>query len=128
MTVPETPIWVPLGAVQLEQVILNLAVNACQAISGVGNVHVIADVAPDGTNPGFRLRVIDTGEGIAPDVLPHIFEPYFSTKRSTGTGLGLAIVHGMIKAAGGDVRVNSTPGTGSTFTVLLPRLAGPEAP
>jgi signal transduction histidine kinase len=58
--------------------------------------------------------------------LPHVFEPYFSTKRNNGTGLGLAIVHGMVKAVGGDVHVSSTPGSGSLFTVLLPQIASPD--
>lgn len=126
VTVPEGPIWVPLGAVQLEQVVLNLAVNACQAIAGAGSVHILAELALDLPVPRFRLRVSDTGEGIAPDVLPRVFEPYFSTKRGAGTGLGLAIVQGMVKAVGGDVSVDSTPGGGATFTVMLPRVDAPD--
>lgn len=125
MTAPETAIWVPLGAVQLEQLVLNLALNACQAISGPGSVHIDADVVDD-PSQRFRLRVSDTGEGIPPEILPHVFEPYFSTKRNNGTGLGLAIVHGMVKAVGGDVHVSSTPGSGSLFTVLLPQIASPD--
>lgn len=128
MTLPDTPVWVPLGPVQLEQITANLVINACQAISGSGTVDIHADVAEDYVTSRFRLRVTDTGDGIAPNVLPHIFEPYFSTKRGLGSGLGLAIVHGMVKAAGGDVRVESTLGSGSTFTILLPRLADPVAP
>lgn len=120
LAIPDAALWVPLGPVQLEQVILNLAVNACQAINGKGQVRVSAELASDLPAPRFRLRVSDTGSGIPPDVLPHIFEPYYTTKGNTGTGLGLAIVHGMVSAVGGDVRVTSPPGEGATFTVLLP--------
>lgn len=123
LSIPEVPLWVPLGPVQLEQVIINLAVNACQAITGKGHVRVSAESATDLPAPRFRLRVSDTGGGISPEVLPHIFEPYYTTKGDAGTGLGLAIVHGMINAAGGDVRVSSPPGEGTTFTVLLPLLS-----
>ena len=66
-----------------------------------------------------RIQVIDSGAGIDPKDQPHIFEPYFSTKR-TGTGLGLAIVHNIVKAHQGDILVDSRPGEGTTVQISLP--------
>ena len=71
-----------------------------------------------------RLTVTDTGAGIDPAALPRIFEPYFTTKRmSEGTGLGLAVAHGIVKSHQGTITVNSEPGEGSQFHVLLPAIA-----
>ena len=118
---------------QLEQVLMNLAVNARDAMSSggtlrLGTANVTVNVAAGRERPGLlpgeyvALTVEDTGSGIAPEVLPHIFEPFFTTKGpGHGTGLGLATVYGIIKQSGGYVYVDSTPGVGSRFTVLLPR-------
>jgi signal transduction histidine kinase len=71
-----------------------------------------------------RLTVADTGHGIPPDVLPKIFEPFVTTKeRGKGTGLGLTVVLGIVQEHGGSITVDSTPGQGTTFTLLLPRVA-----
>jgi CheY-like chemotaxis protein len=82
---------------------------------------------PDGLLPSgdyVRLRVSDTGVGMPADVLAHLFEPFFTTKpMGRGTGLGLATCYAIARRAGGDIRVASLPGVGSTFTVLLPRAA-----
>jgi signal transduction histidine kinase len=68
--------------------------------------------------------VEDTGTGIPPDVLPHIFEPFFSTKQAVnGVGLGLSVVYGIVQGHGGRIDVDSTPGRGTTFRVWLPRQA-----
>jgi PAS domain S-box-containing protein len=121
---------------QLEQVVMNLAVNARDAMPHGGtlrlltaNVAVDADAARE--RPGFcageyaALTVEDTGTGIDPEMLPHLFEPFFTTKGpGRGTGLGLATVYGIVKQSGGCVHVDSTPGQGSRFTVYLPRHAG----
>jgi PAS domain S-box-containing protein len=122
---------------QLEQVVMNLAVNARDAMpTGGGLTIATANVLVDeadarrraGLAPGayVMLSVADTGCGIAPDVLPRIFEPFFTTKGpEKGTGLGLATVYGIITQGGGDVWAESEPGRGTTFRVLLPRVDEP---
>lgn len=105
---------------QLEQVILNLVVNAIDAMPEGGRLAI--SVERQGEEA--RLIVSDTGCGIPEDVLPRIFEPFFSTKGAEkGTGLGLAVVHGIVSQHGGRVEVQSKVGSGSTFTVILPALA-----
>lgn len=102
---------------QIQQVFMNLLINACQAIPGRGEVRVVSDADRDHVT----LRVSDTGTGIAPDVLPRIFEPYFSTKSAAdGTGLGLPITKRIVEKHGGRLEVESTPDVGTTFTIVLP--------
>ena len=114
---------------QLQLVILNLAVNARDAMPDGGDLTIetnCIDIAPGAHSdlaPGsyVRLRVTDTGAGIAPDVCERIFEPFFTTKPTgEGTGLGLATVYGIVKNHDGTVTVNSVVGRGSTFEVFLP--------
>jgi CheY-like chemotaxis protein/anti-sigma regulatory factor (Ser/Thr protein kinase) len=107
---------------RLGQVLLNLLVNAVQAIpEGAAERHTVrihTRTAPDGRA---EVEVSDTGRGILPEVLPHIFEPFFTTKPSEeGTGLGLPICQQIIQSHGGEILVRSDPGQGSVFTVLLP--------
>jgi PAS domain S-box-containing protein len=107
---------------RLGQVLLNLVVNAMQAIPegepGRYEVRVRTSTAPDGRA---RVEVSDTGRGIPPEVIPHIFEPFFTTKSSgEGTGLGLSICRQIVRAHRGEILVHSEPGKGSVFTVLLP--------
>jgi PAS domain S-box-containing protein len=119
---------------QIEQVILNLAMNARDAISGPGRLEVTtrAVTFPEGEPslelPAGRyttLRVADTGHGIDDDVRPHLFEPFFTTKeQGKGTGLGLASVYGTVKQSGGTVDVESEAGKGAAFTVYLPEATG----
>ena len=106
------------NASQLNQVFLNLINNAAQAISAEqGTVTVSSRVEGDRV----RVDVADTGTGIAPDVLPHIFENYFTTKvASEGTGLGLPIARRIVEEHGGKIKVSTEFGKGSTFTVWLP--------
>ncbi len=121
---------------QLEQVLVNLAINARDAMPDGGTLRITAEtVVLDG--PHACITVADTGTGIAPDLLENIFEPFFTTKEmGDGTGLGLASVHGTVTQAGGRVVVESTLGQGSTFRVYLPAApedapspsAAPEAP
>jgi PAS domain S-box-containing protein len=120
-TMPDAPVWVLADEMQLTQVLLNLAVNARDAMpqGGVLAIMVERSVASAG-GPTGRLRVRDSGSGIAPEHLPHIFEPFFTTKPvGQGTGLGLATVHGIIRQIGGDIRVDSALGSGTEFTIDL---------
>jgi CheY-like chemotaxis protein len=117
---------------QLQQVLLNLAVNARDAMKERGELAIrarIRELGPEearnivGARPGsfIELSVSDTGSGLSPEVLSRVFEPFFTTKPvGEGTGLGLAIVHGVVNAHGGWLEVESDPGCGSTFRVLLP--------
>ena len=103
------------GRKALSGALLNLVENALQACERGGTVQLEAE----GRSGQITLRVRDDGCGIAPEVQERLFEPFFTT-RQEGTGLGLAIVRSVIEAHGGDVRVESAPGAGSTFTVHLP--------
>lgn len=124
----EPPIWVNGDSTQLQQVLINLAVNARDAMPQGGVLKIqVHKVAAAGKEPSVaRLTVSDTGSGMSPDALGHAFEPFFTTKpRGQGTGLGLAIVHGIIKDHAGQITAESLPGRGTTFTISLP---GTEAP
>jgi hypothetical protein len=115
---------------QIEQVLVNLAVNARDAMPSGGKLVIntastgIDDTASQGRMPPGQyvaLKVSDTGTGIPKDVLDRVFEPFFTTKRKgEGTGLGLATVYGIITQAGGHVRIYSEPGLGTSLTALLP--------
>jgi two-component system, cell cycle sensor histidine kinase and response regulator CckA len=122
---------------QLEQVVMNLLLNARDAMPEGGRIAIETAANTGGSeDPAglagelgcVELIVSDTGIGIEPEVLPHIFEPFFSTKGSGGTGLGLSTVYAIAEQVGGDVRVESRVGQGSTFTVRLPGVSGPPTP
>lgn len=109
---------------QLEQIIINLVVNARDAIpegrEGLITVSTRRERRPDGTDI-VVLKVSDTGKGIAPSIRERIFDPFFTTKEpGKGTGLGLSTVYGIMQRYGGDVRVESEVGQGSTFTLIFP--------
>jgi len=121
---------------QIEQVLMNLAANARDAMSGRGkltirtsNVDVPSTdvrLQPSAAGPYVRLEVADTGEGIASEILDKIFDPFFTTKEEgKGTGLGLAMVHGVVQQSGGSIFVESQPGHGATFTIYFPRTSEP---
>lgn len=101
---------------QFKQVVWNLCVNAVEAMPDGGELRVGAAAA---AGQMLAVWVSDTGAGIAPDDLSHVFEPFFSTKPE-GTGLGLALVHRIVQEHGGEIDVRSTPGLGTTFTLSLP--------
>jgi PAS domain S-box-containing protein len=120
---------------QMQQVVMNLCTNAAQAMRQMGGILdlTIEPVELDeqavrdyfGIVPGnyVLLRVGDTGSGIEPDVIDKIYDPFFTTKRAgEGTGMGLSVVHGIVKSSGGNIKVDSKVGEGSTFKVLLPRV------
>jgi PAS domain S-box-containing protein len=109
---------------QIEQVVMNLVINARDAMEDGGRVTVSTSRLPD-DEAKVCLEVSDTGSGMSADVGEHIFDPFFTTKEH-GTGLGLATVHGIVTQAGGEIDVVSTPGVGTTFTIRLPRAAGPR--
>jgi two-component system cell cycle sensor histidine kinase/response regulator CckA len=109
---------------QVEQVLVNLAVNARDAMVGGGELSIeTANVGGGSSQDGrsVRLRISDTGAGMPAGVSDHVFEPFFTTKADgTGTGLGLATVYGIVTQAGGTIRLQSMPGVGTTFTIMLP--------
>jgi PAS domain S-box-containing protein len=122
---------------QVEQVLMNLVLNARDAMPQGGTLTLeLAEVTldqppstPDGLTPGryVCLTVADTGCGMDEETLPHLFEPFYTTKEvGKGTGLGLATVYGIVRQSDGYVAVDSAPGQGATFRIYLPRLEDPE--
>ncbi len=124
-------------AVELHQILTNLVINARDAAKEHGRIEV--RVAPEPNASGHcvtcsaalsgsytLIEVVDDGEGIAPEHLPRIFDPFFTTKDvGKGTGMGLSVVHGIVHDSGGHLRVTTTPGAGSVFSILLPAIADP---
>jgi PAS domain S-box-containing protein len=133
----EKEIWtVEVDRTQIEQVLLNLYVNAWQAIQGNGGLYVQPknvmldkeDVTPFGTRSGryVKISVTDTGVGMDEETQRRIFEPFFTTKKlGRGTGLGLASAYGIIKNHGGIINVHSMKGKGTTFSIYLPATGKP---
>jgi signal transduction histidine kinase len=109
---------------QMQQVVLNLAINARDAMPAGGVLTIATANADDDTQ--VTLTVADTGGGMTPDVLAHLYEPFFTTKEGgKGTGLGLSTVYGIVQQSGGTIACASVPGKGTTFVVSLPRVAVP---
>jgi two-component system sensor histidine kinase HydH len=119
-TEPETP-RITGHYDPLRRALQNLVLNAVEAVAdhGSGDVTLAARPSANGAAPAVEITVRDSGPGIPAGDLVHIFEPYFTTKPS-GTGLGLAIVRQTIQHEGGTVSVDSAPGRGTVFTVVLP--------
>ncbi|MBI2516470.1 MAG: response regulator [Opitutae bacterium] len=121
---------------QFEQTLLNLAINARDAMSGQGRLYLRSRNVPAGSESGDNnrcllsdcvcLEVEDTGPGIAPEIQDRIFEPFFTTKEvGRGTGLGLASVQGIVQQHGGHIELRSAPGQGARFSLYFPRYVGP---
>jgi two-component system, NtrC family, sensor kinase len=139
---PDEPCFINADAGQFETAVINMAVNARDAMDGQGQlaISVLAAALPGATAPGrnsnapnprgyVAVSVTDTGIGIPQDQFGRIFEPFFTTKQvGHGTGLGLSQVFGFAKQSGGEVVVASEVGKGSTFTLYLPRVAGERRP
>jgi len=135
------PKWVRVDRAQLVQVLLNLVINARDAMPGGKAIELrtetlevspghLLDKSQSPVEPGAyaQLAVIDSGQGIRPEQLPHIFEPFYTTKDvGVGTGLGLATVDGIVSQSGGHIQVKSALGKGTTIKILLP-LTGEPAP
>ena len=119
------PAWVRLAPQAFDQVLLNLCINARDALSERGTLRIsVLGPTPDAV----VIRVTDNGAGMTPAVLARAFEPFFTTKaHGVGTGLGLASVYGIVSRAGGTVALDSAVGRGTTVSVTLPRVAGPNA-
>jgi len=137
---PGVPVTCRADPTQLHQIVMNLCTNAFQAMRETGGVLTLslAEDELDETLAGqagaragryARLSIVDTGPGIAQDIMDKIFDPFFTTKqKGEGTGLGLAVVRGIVKSHRGGIRVASQPGTRTGFDVSLPLLADGDAP
>jgi two-component system, NtrC family, sensor histidine kinase PilS len=124
---PADPVWVQVDFEQIKQVLLNLLINALEAIEGAGTVTARVEVTPGKgrSRPGFAaIEVRDTGAGIRAEDLRQVFEPFFSTKLG-GTGLGLAIANRIVERHGGAVEIESRVGVGTTLRLWLPRAERP---
>ena len=109
-----------MNRTELQQVLVNLIVNAIHAMPKGGRLGLrTVDADRDGVE-GVALDVSDTGAGMAPEVMAKIFDPFFTTKSREGTGLGLSISRMLLSQQGGTIAVGSKPGEGTTFTVWLP--------
>jgi len=115
---PGQPVLVNGNSNHLQQVLVNLMLNAVQAMQPDGHL----DLVVSGQGKEARIVVRDTGGGITPEALTHIFDPFFTTKNE-GTGLGLSLSYAIVKDHGGDIEVASEPGKGTAFTITFPRLA-----
>jgi nitrogen-specific signal transduction histidine kinase len=124
----EGEIWpITVDRAQLEAALLNLAVNARDAMSEGGDLRVklenrVLEGANPPVGPAVIISVTDTGEGMSPEIMERVFEPFFTTKESgKGTGLGLSMVYGFVQQSGGRVEIDSAPGQGTTIHLFLPR-------
>jgi signal transduction histidine kinase len=124
---PAADLWpVEVDRSQFEVAVLNIALNARDAMASGGTIVISADNAPGETGDADRVRlaITDTGPGIAPEIAARVFEPFFATKDvGQGTGLGLSQVYGFARSSGGEARVESEPGQGATVALYLPRSA-----
>jgi two-component system, cell cycle sensor histidine kinase and response regulator CckA len=122
MNVPESPLYVLGDSGKIHQCIMNLCMNAKDALGIQTGGYIKMRAAVADNKPGFiHIQVEDSGPGIPPDIIEKIFDPFFTTKRKKGgTGLGLSVVYGIVKSHKGDISVESHPGEGTVFTIELP--------
>jgi len=119
---------VRIDPTQFEQVLMNLAVNARDAMTGGGRLEIITTNAVRGAHKGVQLTVKDSGSGMSAETQARLFEPFFTTKPlGQGTGLGLPTVHGIVHQAGGEITVETKIGSGTSFHVFLPESLEPAA-
>ena len=118
-------LWpVEVDTSELEVALLNIVINARDAMAEGGTIEIVAENQPGTPNEGDQVRIAisDNGPGIPPEIVERIFEPFFTTKGAGhGTGLGLSQVYGFARASGGDVKVESKPGQGTTVALIIPR-------
>ena len=127
VTLPaEQECFVSVDPTELDQALLNLAVNARDAMPAGGRLTISTGVATRADSPFAFLRVADTGAGIDPELMPRLFEPFFTTKEAgVGTGLGLAMVRDFVGRCAGVIEVDTDPVDGTAFTLLLPLAIAP---
>ncbi len=135
VTLGDAPKTAKVDPTQLEAALLNLALNARDAMPtggslrfDVDSVEMVTDTAELTAGAYVRVRVTDDGHGMNADVLERAFEPFFTTKGEHGTGLGLSMVYGFARQSGGAIRLESTEGEGTTAELLLPQYGGAEQP
>lgn len=129
--VPKDPVWVEGVEGRLAQVLVNLVMNSRDAVDNNGHIGIVAKLAQDSSRSSDSkqwalLEVSDNGTGIPAELLPRVFEPYFSTKGDHGTGLGLATVHQVIEECGGELRIDTSPERGTTVKIYLPLAITPS--
>ena len=142
LTVPKRTVRVRMAGSEIEQIVINLVVNACDAMEAAGNISVQAELTseerPHGRrasrsaagdehgSPGVQLTIADDGPGMEADVLARCLEPFFTTKkRGAGSGLGLSTVYGLVRERGGDMHIDSAPGEGTSVRIWLPLCDAP---
>jgi two-component system cell cycle sensor histidine kinase/response regulator CckA len=124
LELPERPLWVRADPSDLEQVLINLIANARDAVGPNGQVWLAVELGTGGAWGAIVVR--DDGPGIPPEIIPHIFEPFYTTKGiGEGTGLGLAIVYGIVERLGGTVMARNGLDEGAVFTITLPLIEEP---
>jgi signal transduction histidine kinase len=109
-----------MNRTELQQVLVNLIVNAAHAMPQGGTLTLTSADEERHGSQGVAVTVADTGVGMAEDVVARIFDPFFTTKRQEGTGLGLSVSQMLVARQGGDITVTSVVGTGTAFTIWLP--------
>jgi len=137
MTMPEYPVWINISNDQVTQILLNLSINARDAMPNGGDLSILFTPCKDEYVPKFlkkrhpdvefvKINVTDTGQGIPQSIFDKIFDPFFTTKtKSNGSGLGLSVVYGIVNQLGGGIEISSKVGHGTCFSIYLPIAESP---